>query len=311
MEFAVIGASRIKGQPSTLRPSSTIILTFFLVLAVATSQSVAQTVRLTAEQQQMLNQLPPAQRQQALQALEQLNRQGSDSTQQSSIAEELSPFPQADQLLSSEFLATLEEPEAQGGSRLIIDLNPKLDLSPQETTMLQDDAALQRIQGSLYYELDESGVLLLPGLSKIPLLGLTAEAIEQRLGAEPSLENFDVLVSILVEKPIGVDALEPFGYDVFESTSYGFEPVTTGPVPTDYVLGPGDSIRVQLFGNVNGIYEFEVTRDGILNLPEIGPVTVAGLPFSEFRADLNRRVQEMLIGTQTVSSSTGSALMCM
>ena len=50
--------------------------------------------------------------------------------------------------------------------------------------------------------------------------------------------------------------------------------------------------------NVNGIYEFEVTRDGILNLPELGPITVAGLPFSEFRTDLNARVREMLIGTQ-------------
>jgi protein involved in polysaccharide export with SLBB domain len=69
-------------------------------------------------------------------------------------------------------------------------------------------------------------------------------------------------------------------------------------VPPDYVLGPGDSIRVQLFGNVNGIYEFEVSRDGILNLPELGPITVAGLPFSEFRQDLNRRVEQMLIGTQ-------------
>jgi hypothetical protein len=153
MEFAVIGASRVTGHPSTLRPSSTIILIFFFVLAVATSQSAAQTVQPTAEQQQMLNQLPPAQRQQALQALEQLNRRGSGGTQQSSIAEQLSPLPQAAQPLPAEFLATLEEPEAQGGSRLIIDLNPKLDLSPRETTMLQDDAALQRIQGSHYYPL--------------------------------------------------------------------------------------------------------------------------------------------------------------
>ncbi len=280
MEFAVIGASRIMGHPSTLRPSSTLILIFCFVLAVATSQSAAQTVRLTAEQQLMLNQLPPAQRQQALQALEQLNRQGSGGTQQSSLAEQLSPLPQAAQPLPAEFLATPEEPEAEAGSRLIITLNLKPDFFLQETTTLQDDAALQRIQGSRYYELDESGVLLLPGLSKIPLLGLTAEAIEQRLGAEPSLKIFDVSVSILIEQPIGADALKPFGYDVFESTSYGFEPVTTGPVPADYVLGPGDSIRVQLFGNVNGIYEFEVTRDGVLNLPEIGPVTVAGLPFS-------------------------------
>jgi protein involved in polysaccharide export with SLBB domain len=94
------------------------------------------------------------------------------------------------------------------------------------------------------------------------------------------------------------EALEPFGYDVFESRTSSFQPVTTGPVPPDYVLGPGDSVRVQLFGNVNGIYEFEVTRDGILNLPELGPITVAGLPFSEFRKDLNRRVEQMLIGTQ-------------
>ncbi len=49
MEFAVIGASRITGHPSTLRPSSTIILIVFFVLAVATSQSIAHTFRPTAD----------------------------------------------------------------------------------------------------------------------------------------------------------------------------------------------------------------------------------------------------------------------
>jgi protein involved in polysaccharide export with SLBB domain len=62
---------------------------------------------------------------------------------------------------------------------------------------------------------------------------------------------------------------------------------------------------VQLYGKENGIYEFEVTRDGILNLPQLGPITVAGLPFSEFRQDLNKRVEQMLIGTQ-VSVTMGS-----
>jgi protein involved in polysaccharide export with SLBB domain len=69
-------------------------------------------------------------------------------------------------------------------------------------------------------------------------------------------------------------------------------------VPPDYVLGPGDSVRVQLFGNVNGVYEFEIGRDGTLTLPELGPVTVSGLTFSEFREDLKNRVDQMLIGTQ-------------
>jgi protein involved in polysaccharide export with SLBB domain len=129
-------------------------------------------------------------------------------------------------------------------------------------------------------------------------MGLTEESIQERLTAEPALRAFDVEVSLLDVKSAAAGGLEPFGYEVFESSSGGFEPVTSGPVPPDYVLGPGDSVRVQLFGNVNGIYEFEVSRDGILNLPELGPITVAGLPFSEFRRDLNQRVEKMLIGTQ-------------
>jgi len=275
-----------------------LIAAAFLLLLVATSQSAAQTLQPTAEQQQMLDRLPPAQRKQALKALEELNRQRSDTGQQSSIAEDLTPLPQTDELLAEDSEAVSGEPVSEGGTRLIIDLDAKLFLTREEIATLEDDAALQRIQGSHYYELNESGVLVLPGLPSIPLLGLTAEAIEKRLGAEPSLFFFDVGVSVLDVPSIGTAALEPFGYGVFESTLTGFEPVMTGPVPPDYVLGPGDSIRVQLFGNVNGVYEFEVTRDGILNLPELGPVTVAGLPFSEFRADLGKRVNEMLVGTQ-------------
>ena len=251
----------------------------------------------SAEQMRMINQLPAEQRQQALDALAQSNQQGNAGAQKSSVekdrAQSSSSQPPQDSTPQ-----VPGQPAAEGGSRLIINLYAKLDLSPEEVKLLEDDVALQRVQGSHYYELDESGRLVLPGLASIPLLGLTVDAIEQRLGAVPSLNVFDVSASILDSQSIGAEALEPFGYGVFESRVTGFEPVVSGPVPHDYVLGPGDSIRVQLFGNVNGIYEFEVTRDGILNLPELGPITVAGLPFSEFRADLSRRVKEMLIGTQ-------------
>ena len=258
----------------------------------------AQSVNLTPAQQQILNQLPPAQRQQALRALEQTNAQQGAGSQFSSLTEDVETPSQPLDPAILEALLESQELRAETDSRLIINLNVREPLTREQSLQFQNDPALQRIQGSRYYELDDTGVLALPGLPTIPLLGLNAEQIEQRLGAEPALGVFDVAVTILESKTTGVDALEPFGYDVFETMGHGFEPVTTGPVPPDYVLGPGDSIRVQLFGNVNGIYEYEVTRDGVLNLPELGPVTVAGLPFSEFREDVNRRVQEMLIGTQ-------------
>ncbi|MGI9204989.1 MAG: SLBB domain-containing protein [Woeseiaceae bacterium] len=269
-----------------------------LLLLMSSSVAFSQGITLTPEQQAMLNQLPPAQRQEALRRLEELGQTGRSPGGLSSLSEEPTSPPQSRDAGDEDLLLADEEPRAEGSSALVINLNPKFDLSAEQQSQLAEDAALKSVRGSHFYTLTESGVLALPGLPEIPLLGLTAEQIERRLLAEPSLNLFDVAVAILDSIETGSAALEPFGYELFESAEFEFAPVTTGPVPADYVLGPGDSVRAQLFGNVNEIYEFEVSRDGILNLPQLGPVTVSGLPFSEFRADINRRVQQMLIGTQ-------------
>lgn len=266
------------------------------LLALMTTVVFAQSLQLTPEQQRMLDQLPPEQRAQALRQIEQLRRQGAEGTEFSTLSEEEEPLP-------SQFgPVPAEEPEelrAERSTRLIITLTLKEDLERKQEREFEADAALRRIEGSHYYELDDAGVLNLPGLPAVPLLGLNPEQIQQRLGAVPALDVFEIEASILESETTGVAALEPFGYDLFEPDERGgFEPMTMGPVPPDYVLGPGDNIRVQLYGKENGIYEFEVTRDGILNLPSLGPITVAGLPFSEFRQDMNRRVETMLIGTQ-------------
>ena len=268
-------------------------------LALMSAVSFAQTVQLSAEEQRMLDQLPPAQRAQALGVLQRVqggqaesSRQPIRETDQSTISPLLEVVPQA------------EEPRARARSRLVIDFTAKATLSAIELKELSEDPVLARLSGSRTFELDDNGVLSLLGVQTIPLLGLTESDTEQRLGAEPLLSGFDIDVLILDSEPIGAQALEPFGYDVFELSEASFDPPMTGPVPPDYVLGPGDSVRVQYFGNVNGVYEFDVSRDGVLNLPEIGPVTVAGLQFSDFREDISRRVKEMLIGTQ-VSVSMG------
>lgn len=42
--------------------------------------------------------------------------------------------------------------------------------------------------------------------------------------------------------------LKPFGYDLFAGSPTTFAPVTEIPVPNDYTLGPGDVLRIQLWG---------------------------------------------------------------
>ena len=305
-----MAARVIQEATGTLRLSLALIALMLCLTSI--DPALAQQVKLTPQQEAMLNQLPPSQRQQALDALDELNRQRTGQAVNSDSDEQETQFPGLTDpfALDRMYLEEEEEaePTAESGSQLVITMTPRDDLGDEERRLLNSDPALQQVSGSNFYELDDSGVLVLPGLQSIPLLGLTEEYIGERLSAEPALRVFEVEVSLIAVESVAARALEPFGYDVFEKPEemweYGFDPVTTGPVPPDYVLGPGDTIRVQLFGNVNGIYEFEVSRDGVLNLPELGPITVAGLPFSEFREDLNRRVEQMLIGTQ-VSVSMG------
>ncbi len=75
--------------------------------------------------------------------------------------------------------------------------------------------------------------------------------------------------------------IDPFGYDLFEAPSETFEPVEAIPVGPDYHLGPGDEIRITIWGKLNADLVNPIDRDGKIVLPQLGAVHLSGLTFSE------------------------------
>lgn len=94
------------------------------------------------------------------------------------------------------------------------------------------------------------------------------------------------------------DGLRPYGYDLFAGNPTTFAPVTEIPVPSDYTLGPGDVMRIQLWGKENQNLELAISRDGSISFPESGPMSVAGLSFDEARQQIKKRVSEQYIGVE-------------
>ncbi|RBP69249.1 SLBB domain-containing protein [Marinobacter nauticus] len=94
------------------------------------------------------------------------------------------------------------------------------------------------------------------------------------------------------------NGLKPFGYDLFAGDPSTFAPVTEIPVPSDYTMGPGDVLRIQLWGKENQNLELPVSRDGTISFPDSGPLSVAGLSFDEAREQIRTRVSEQYIGVQ-------------
>jgi polysaccharide export outer membrane protein len=92
--------------------------------------------------------------------------------------------------------------------------------------------------------------------------------------------------------------LRQFGYDLFAGTPTTFAPATDIPVPSDYVVGPGDTIVIQLFGKMNVEHDLLVSRDGTIQFPSIGPISVAGQTFHHMQRMLKHRVEHQLIGVR-------------
>ncbi len=88
--------------------------------------------------------------------------------------------------------------------------------------------------------------------------------------------------------------LKPFGYGLFTKPLQ--KPNQDMPVASDYVIGPGDEIGVNVWGRLSGQYSLIVSREGTVHFPNIGPLTVAGMTFDEMKKFLKRQSSN-IIGT--------------
>lgn len=181
--------------------------------------------------------------------------------------------------------------QANGGGA-----NPQRDLSDEEKQ--QRHKLIELIRSQNPYQLSHDGVLSLPGFAPIPLAGLTEQLATLRLGSEPALRQLYIRVTKLPLRKTGPTTLKPFGYELFDRPISTFAPVTDVPVPTDYVVGPGDQLQVQLYGTQNRILNLTVGRDGLVQFPDLGPISLAGQTFDSAKAALEARVAKQMIGVR-------------
>ncbi|MAR39071.1 MAG: hypothetical protein CMD22_00020 [Flavobacteriales bacterium] len=116
--------------------------------------------------------------------------------------------------------------------------------------------------------------------------------------------------STLIEKPeienIGESDCDDciYGYDFFKYSPSTFVQTSSSPVPSDYLLGPGDKLEINYYGTENISEETYIKRNGNVVLPKIGPVSLAGLTFSEAKNLMENKVESTLIGTNISVSIT-------
>ena len=92
------------------------------------------------------------------------------------------------------------------------------------------------------------------------------------------------------------DPIKPFGYDLFASDPSTFAPGNEVPIPSDYRIGPGDVVEIQLFGQRNDSYSLGISREGMIRFPGIGPINAfeKGTSFIDLKNHLREKIREQL-----------------
>ncbi|CAN7244474.1 SLBB domain-containing protein [Massilia sp. LjRoot122] len=107
------------------------------------------------------------------------------------------------------------------------------------------------------------------GMATLPATALSAESGQD--GKDKTRTEFQkfILDSVGQDLPI-------FGANFFANAPSTFSPIANAPVPSEYVLGPGDELLIRGWGTIDIDFRATIDRNGTISIPTIGSVVLAG-----------------------------------
>lgn len=92
-----------------------------------------------------------------------------------------------------------------------------------------------------------------------------------------------------------------FGSELFNSASLTFEPNTRLATPLNYIVGPDDELNVFVYGLQETNFTLPVSAEGVVTIPNVGQVKVAGSSLEE----ATQRIKMAMQKTSYSSLQTG------
>ncbi len=112
-------------------------------------------------------------------------------------------------------------------------------------------------------------------------------ARQRRLQPEP-LTEFQKFIASTTGQVLPI-----YGTDQFRGVPSTFAPVDLAPVPPDFVIGPGDELRIRIWGQLSFQANVRVDRSGDIYLPQVGTVHVASVPFADLDGHLRAAISRV------------------
>lgn len=93
--------------------------------------------------------------------------------------------------------------------------------------------------------------------------------------------------------------LEFFGYNLFKNIPTAFEPSEIGPIDPGYIIGPGDNLRISMWGAAEFQYQLEVDVQGNIFIPTAGQFFVSGTSYESLQKKMTTYLSKYYEGLAT------------
>lgn len=190
----------------------------------------------------------------------------------------------------------------------------RIDFRSIKVTELTDNQIKQLIDQAKTRGLSEQDLTaeaISRGMPYSEVLKLRERIASIRSGeAEPVAETFPqarVAPDLVVPDwtlPSDTGGIKVFGYNMFRRENLSFEPSFNIPTPSNYVLGAGDNLIIEVWGASQQTYELPVTPEGAISITNIGPVRVSGLTVEQASQLIINRLSSIYSGLKGSNPNT-------
>lgn len=178
------------------------------------------------------------------------------------------------------------------------DSGPSMELSAQASQNLTPEGIQQLIQQAI----QENGATAQEGEASKQDVSLSEKEAKQETETNaPQQGTGGAAISTLeglYRNNYETDAasnLSQFGYEIFASSTYN--PSRLAVPDADYILGPGDKLRIRVWGSgLDAEFIGFIEKNGSINVPKIGIVPITGVRFGDAESVIRQEAEKYVQG---------------
>lgn len=115
--------------------------------------------------------------------------------------------------------------------------------------------------------------------------------------------GMDIFDNFLVKDTVAIlkeyfaeDELKIFGSNIFNNKELSFEPSVNTPTPSNYQIGPGDEIIIDVWGASEQSYALSVSPEGSIQVSNLGPIYLNGMTVENASSKVKNRLSKIYAG---------------